>query len=176
MIYGKKTSQFQCNVDADGGMYTILDEIAALLEMLHRNYQEQDPDMANKFRAYVQEMTRDGSMVWSQTGSVPADTSSAHYERLCQAADYFGLETQKSKAEEEMAELVELLPDNPDLVELMRLQRIEELADVYNMLDQLCILWNCEDEVQDMAEQKMIRTMQRIQSGYYDKGGSCEHS
>lgn len=176
MIYCKKTSQFQCNVDADGGMYTILDEIAALLEMLHRNCQEQDPDMANKFRMYVQEMTRDGSMVWSSDGSVPADTSSAHYERLCQAADYFGLEAQKSKAEEEMAELVELLPDNPDLVELMRLQRIEELADVYNMLDQLCILWDCEDEVQDMAEWKMIRTMQRIQSGYYDKGSSREHS
>lgn len=176
MIYGKKTSQFQCDIDADGGMYDILDEIAALLEMLHRNCQEQVPDMANKFRTYVQEMTRDGSMVWSSDGSVPADTSSAHYERLCQAADYFGLEAQKSKAEEEMAELVELLPDNPDLVELMRLQRIEELADVYNMLDQLCILWNCEDEVQDMAEWKMIRTMQRIQSGYYDKGSSREHS
>ena len=176
MIYGKKISQFQCDIDADGGMYDILDEIAALLEMIHRNCQEQDPDMANKFRTYVQEMTRDGSMVWSSDGSVPADTTAVHYERLCQAADYFGLEAQKSKTEEEMAELVELLPDNPDLVELMRLQRIEELADVYNMLDQLCILWNCEDEVQDMAEQKMIRTMQRIQSGYYDKGGSREHS
>lgn len=176
MIYSKKTSKFQCDINADGEMHDILDELAALLETVHQQYQNQDLDMANKFRTYVQEMTRDGSMVWSSDGSVPADTSSAHYERLCQAADYFGLEAQKSKAEEEMAELVELLPDNPDLVELMRLQRIEGLADVYNMLDQLCILWDCEDEVQDMAEWKMIRTMQRIQSGYYDKGGSREHS
>ena len=100
MISVKKTSQFQCDVDADGGMYDILDEIAALLEMIHRNCQEQDPDMANKFRTYVQEMTRDGSMVWSSDGSVPADTTAAHYERLCQAAEHFGLETQKWKAKE----------------------------------------------------------------------------
>ena len=37
------------------------------------------------------------------------------------------------------------------------------------MLDQLCILWNFEDEVRDMAKQKMIRTMERIKSGYYDE-------
>lgn len=176
MIYGKKTSQFQCDIDADGGMYDILDEIAALLEMIHRNCQEQDPDMANKFRTYVQEMTRDGSMVWSSDGSVPADTTAAHYERLCQAAEHFGLEAQKWKAKEEMTELSVLLRDYQTPSPILRAARIEELADVYNMLDQLCILWNCEDEVQDMAEQKMIRTMQRIQSGYYDKGGSREHS
>ena len=146
MIYGKKTSQFQCDIDADGSMYDILDEIAALLEMVHRNCQDQNPNMADQFRVYVQEMTRDGSMVWSSDGSVPADTTAAHYERLCQSAEHFGLEAQKSKAEEEMAELVELLTDNPELVELLRIKRIEELADVYNMLDQLCILWNCEDE------------------------------
>ena len=75
-----------------------------------------------------------------------------------------------------MAELVDLLPDSKEPDEVLRLKRIEEIADVYNMLDQLCILWDCEDEVQDMAEWKMIRTMQRIQSGYYDKGGSREHS
>lgn len=176
MIYGKKTSQFQCDVDADGGMYDILDEIAALLEMIHRNCQEQDPEMADEFRAYVQEMTRDGSMVWSPTGSVPADTTAAHYERLCQAADYFGLEAQKSKAEEEMAELVELLPDCPGPDEVLRLKRIEKIAGVYNMLDQLCILWDCEDDVQLVAEWKMIRTMKRIQSGYYDEDKSHAHA
>ena len=75
-----------------------------------------------------------------------------------------------------MTELSVLLRDYQTPSPILRAARIEELADVYNMLDQLCILWNCEDEVQDMAEWKMIRTMQRIQSGYYDKGGSCEHS
>lgn len=176
MIYSKKTSKFQCDVDAGGWMYDILDEIAALLETVHRGCQEQDPEMADKFRAYVQELTRDGSMVWSPTGSAPVDTTAAHYERLCQAAEHFGLEAQKSKVEEEMAELVELLPDCPEMDEVLRMKRIEELADVYNMLDQLCILWDCEDDVQLVAEWKMIRTMQRIQSGYYDEDKSNAHA
>lgn len=176
MIYSKKTSKFQCDIDADGEMHDILDELAALLETVHQQYQNQDLDMADKFRAYVQEMTRDDSTVWRPTAITSLDNTAAHYERLCQAAEHFGLEAQKSKAEEEMAELVDLLPDSKEPDEVLRLKRIEEIADVYNMLDQLCILWDCEDEVQDMAEWKMIRTMQRIQSGYYDKGGSREHS
>ena len=92
-----------------------------------------------------------------------------HYSRLCAAAEHFGLDAQKQKTKEEMDELAELLGDYslPDRV--LRAARIEELADVYNMLDQLCILWNCEDEVRDMAKQKMIRTMERIESGYYDE-------
>lgn len=176
MIYSKKTSKFQCDIDADGEMHDILDELAALLETVHQQYQCQDPDMADKFQAYVQEMTRDDSTVWRPSAIAPLDNTAAHYERLCQAADYFGLEAQKSKTEEEMAELVELLPDRPEPDEVLRMKRIEELADVYNMLDQLCILWDCEDDVQLVAEWKMIRTMQRIQSGYYDEDKSNAHA
>ncbi len=176
MIYSKKASKFQCDVDAEGGMYDILDELAALLETVHRDCQEQDPDMAVKFREYVKVMTRPESTVWGLTKSVPVDTTAAHYERLCQAAEHFGLEAQKWKAKEEMTELSVLLGDYRMPDPLLRAARIEEIADVYNMLDQLCILWNCEDEVQDMAEQKMIRTMQRIESGYYDEDKSNAHA
>ena len=93
----------------------------------------------------------------------------SHYDRLCAAAEYFGLDAQKQKTKEEMDELAELLGDYSVPDRALRAARIEELADVYNMLDQLCILWGCEDEVQDVAKQKMIRTMERIESRYYDE-------
>ena len=92
----------------------------------------------------------------------------SHYDRLCAAANHFGLDIQKRKAKEEMDELAELLGDYSVPDRALRAARIEELADVYNMLDQLCILWDCEDEVRDTAERKMERTMERIASGYYE--------
>lgn len=91
-----------------------------------------------------------------------------HYGRLCAAAKHFGLAAQKAKTKEEMDELAELLGDYSVPDRALRAARIEELADVYNMLDQLCILWDCEDEVKDTAERKMERTMERIASGYYE--------
>ena len=36
----------------------------------------------------------------------------------------------------------------------------EEIADVYNMLDQICILMDCEENVQCIAERKMLRTIE----------------
>jgi len=93
----------------------------------------------------------------------------SHYDRLCAAAKHFGLDAQKQKTKEEMDELAELLGDYSVPDRALRAARIEELADVYNMLDQLCILWDCEDEVQDVAKQKMIRTMERIESRHYDE-------
>lgn len=93
----------------------------------------------------------------------------SHYDRLCAAAKHFGLDAQKQKTKEKMDELAKLLGDYSLPDQALRAARIEELADVYNMLDQLCILWNFEDEVRDMAKQKMIRTMERIKSGYYDE-------
>lgn len=92
----------------------------------------------------------------------------SHYDRLCASAKHFGLDAQKQKTKEEMDELAELLGDYSVPDRALRAARIEELADVYNMLDQLCILWDCEDEVRDTAERKMERTMERIASGYYE--------
>ena len=37
------------------------------------------------------------------------------------------------------------------------------MADVYNMLDQLCILTDKGDTVRQIAEQKMIRTIKRME-------------
>lgn len=96
------------------------------------------------------------------------DKSFDHYDRLCASAKHFGLAVQKAKTKEEMDELAELLGDYSVPDRALRAARIEELADVYNMLDQLCILWDCEDEVRDTAERKMERTMERIASGYYE--------
>ena len=112
-------------------------------------------------------------MIWRVDGKAPEDNlqeanqseTSVHYDRLCAAAEYFGLDAQKQKTKEEMDELAELLGDYSVPDRALRAARIEELADVYNMLDQLCILWDCEDEVQDVAKQKMIRTMERIERG-----------
>ena len=92
----------------------------------------------------------------------------AHYDRLRRSAEHFGLDAQKQKTKEEMDELAELLGDYSVPDRALRAARIEELADVYNMLDQLCILWDCEDEVRDAAERKMERTMERIASSYYE--------
>lgn len=166
MIYCKKTEPFACEIGHDGGMDDILDELAVLLEQIHRAYQDEDPEGALKFRTYVQELV-EGGQLWGAEAN--RDTTAAHYERLCRAAEHFGLEAQKQKVKEEMTELAVLLRDYQMPDKLLRGHRIEEIADVYNMLDQLCILWNCEDEVQDVAEQKMIRTMERIESGYYNE-------
>ena len=40
---------------------------------------------------------------------------------------------------------------------------LEEIADVYNMLDQLCILTGKGDTVRQIAERKMIRTIKRME-------------
>lgn len=170
MIYCKKIDDQYSDIEIEGDNYTIVDEIATTLCAVHGEYLKNQPQDAPLFRALIREMVAEGGVLWGE------EPQNSHYDHLCQAAEHFGVEAQKSKAEEEMAELVDLLQDGPESEEVLRQKRIEELADVYNVIDQLCILWNCEDEVQDMAEQKMIRTMEHIQSGYYNKGGSHDHA
>lgn len=82
-----------------------------------------------------------------------------HYDNLCDVAQHYGAEAQANKTVEELGELVAALSrrqqDGANGI-------YSEMADVYNMLDQLCILWNCEETVQLIAEQKMERQMQRM--------------
>lgn len=78
-----------------------------------------------------------------------------HYDNLFAVANHFGLSRQISKTLEEIDELKEAL-QTPALTAHLQ----EEIADVYNMLDQLCILMDCEDNVQDVAERKMQRTIE----------------
>lgn len=83
---------------------------------------------------------------------------SNHYDNLCAVAEHYGLEKQCTKTIEELDELrTELCTAHTVTQDLLA-----EIADVYNMLDQLCILLDREDEVQDIAESKMLRQLERI--------------
>lgn len=85
-----------------------------------------------------------------------------HYDNITEAADHYGLDAQLEKTLEELDELKEAIN---------RRQFegdggiYEEIADVYNMLDQLVYLTDSEDLVQDIAEQKMRRTVRHIRDG-----------
>lgn len=83
-----------------------------------------------------------------------------HYDILCEVAEFYGLELQMGKTVEELGELTAAL--GRKLTDASAVGLYEEIADVYNMLDQLCILLRCEDAVQVMAEQKMERQLARI--------------
>lgn len=84
-----------------------------------------------------------------------------HYDNLTRAADHYGIEKQACKAVEEVGEF---------LAELGRAmngatneeEMIEETADVYNLLDQICYLLGIEEQVRDIAEQKMERTVKNM--------------
>ena len=86
----------------------------------------------------------------------------AHYDRLCAAAAFFGLELQMDKLVEQLGELLTLVGrmNTERTVEQAELE--SEMADVYNMLDQICILMDCEERVRLAAERKMERTLSRI--------------
>ena len=92
-----------------------------------------------------------------------------HYDRLCASALHFGVDAQLRKTKEELIELIEVIDEELDGDEDEprpdREHTLEEIADVYNMLDQLCILWDVEEPVQEIAESKMIRTLARIGAG-----------
>lgn len=81
----------------------------------------------------------------------------------CDVIEFFGAEKQKTKALEELAELqVELVRDlngsgNIDAI-------IEETADVLNMVEQLCIIYDIGDLVEQMKMIKMNRVMEKIRT------------
>lgn len=79
-----------------------------------------------------------------------------HAENLKAAAIHYGLEAQLKKALEELKEAIKAgrLEGDGGIY--------EEIADVYNMLDQIVYLTDSEDLVQDVAEQKMRRTVRRM--------------
>ena len=83
-----------------------------------------------------------------------------HRENLARVAEHYGLEAQLEKAVEELTELIEAINgrffDGDHGI-------LSEVSDVYNMLDQLCILTGEGDTVRQIAEQKMIRTIKRME-------------
>lgn len=82
-----------------------------------------------------------------------------HSELIEYVADFYGLSAQIKKTIEELQELVQAL-------EKQQFEGdggiYEEVADVYNMLDQLCYLTESTKKVEDIAQAKMERTVQRI--------------
>ena len=86
-----------------------------------------------------------------------------HYDNLYAAAEFFGLELQMDKLVEELGELLTLV-GRMNTERVVKSDDLEsEIADVYNMLDQICILMDCEERVQNLAEQKMKRVCEKIE-------------
>lgn len=83
-----------------------------------------------------------------------------HQENLARAAEHYGLESQLRKTLEELEELYIAIHTRTFVGDG---GVYKEMADVYNMLDQLCILTDKGDTVRQIAEQKMIRTIKRME-------------
>lgn len=83
-----------------------------------------------------------------------------HQENLTRVAEHYGLESRLEKTVEELDELRDAiyfgLYEGDGGI-------LEEMADVYNMLEQLCILTGKGKTVRQIAEQKMIRTIKRME-------------
>lgn len=83
-----------------------------------------------------------------------------HQENITKVAEHYGLESRLEKTVEELDELCDAIHwgtfDGDHGI-------LAEMADAYNMLDQLCILTSEGDTVRQIAEQKMIRTIKRME-------------
>lgn len=83
-------------------------------------------------------------------------------ERLERIAEKHGLEAQRDKAVEELAELIRaLVRYRPGCTIDDRDNLIEELADAKIMIDQVIHLTNTEIDVSEIVEQKIRRQMNR---------------
>lgn len=72
-----------------------------------------------------------------------------HYDNLCEAAEKLSIGAIELAVMVQASALANILSKNRD-------ETIEIVAATYNLLDILCIALDCEDEVQDMAEQIMV--------------------
>ena len=79
-----------------------------------------------------------------------------------QIFDHFGIEAQKMKLIEEMAELTVELARNKDELKIM-----VEIADVSVVLDQIIDYYN-RQAIENIKQGKIERTLERINSGYYE--------
>ncbi len=92
-------------------------------------------------------------------------------DQRLQIATHFGLYNQCSQLIEEMAELTQAIckvrrrnyKDVPDDEQIALIDhQLEEMADVKLVLEQLIFLLDCEQDVQEIMNQKIERTIQRI--------------
>jgi hypothetical protein len=100
-----------------------------------------------------------------------------HKESLKDIIDHFGKKPQILKASEECNELAAVLDSMSNLEHDMRTERLtDEISDVLIMAEQLIMI--CKDlivrnglhvgRVQLRIDEKVQRTLERIESGYYD--------
>lgn len=68
-----------------------------------------------------------------------------HYDNLCEIAENLGVDAIEFAIKLQGFSL-------PNILNASREETIEVIATTYNLLDMLCIAFDCEDEVQDMAE------------------------
>lgn len=76
--------------------------------------------------------------------------------------NHFGERSQKNKAIEELKELIEAIHcDQKSMV-------MEEIADVIVMISQLVLIYKLdENKIERVAQEKVQRTLERIESGFY---------
>lgn len=84
------------------------------------------------------------------------------YKVIQQAIRHYGNKHQVDKAIEEMAELIQVLMKHR--IEFNRDNIIEEIADVEIMMQQLCLIFKCSDEVVNMRRQKIERLKRNIEN------------
>jgi NTP pyrophosphatase (non-canonical NTP hydrolase) len=80
---------------------------------------------------------------------------------LHEALEVFGAEAQTKKLFEEVGEMLEAVckcSDGRDTVQHLA----EEIADVRIMLDQMCILHNCEGLAKAFRTEKLVRLYERL--------------
>lgn len=85
-------------------------------------------------------------------------------------AAYYGMHNQSRQAVEEMAELTQALTKfwrykgmEQWTYNELRSNIVEELADVQNMIEQLCILFRCGEDMEAEKKRKINRQMRRMQ-------------
>ena len=88
--------------------------------------------------------------------------------QLQQIFNHFGIEAQKMKLIEEMAELTVELAKNKDEIKIMA-----EISDVCVVLEQIVDYYGRE-AIKNIKQGKIERTLERINSGYYDASQRLE--
>ena len=92
-------------------------------------------------------------------------------DKMITIVNNFGIRNQLKKLSEEVFELQEAVINydvNNDKDNMNNI--IEELADVTNLTNQIKHYYNIEESnLNDVLDYKVNRTLERIQSGYYNK-------
>ncbi|MDF2563751.1 MAG: hypothetical protein K0Q53_146 [Massilibacillus sp.] len=85
-------------------------------------------------------------------------------------ANHFKYDNQKSKTIEEAEEFLEALEEYHNNKNVKNLEHLtEEIADLEICLSQLKYLIGINQYVEEVKQQKIQRTLERIETGYYSK-------